>query len=181
MTSWLFTLRKRFTLSESSRWDGYRRFSGFCDIAELVTLDGMMCPDIVRPLRDADWQHNVHEDFRTTLFYNAEYLINRQPIDSSSNQLLAVYECPDGSEVIPEGFTVCGYDIMDSEFGNSTLTNCGPIPATFAPQDVNRYGLVSDLSDALIIRDAMHKLQPDDPHLGDCKVWLVARRILRSL
>ena len=162
------------------RWNGYRSFSGFDDIAELVTLDSMMCPDVVTELRDEDWQHNVHEDFRTELFRDAGYLLQRQSLDPSLHQLIAACECPDGSEAIPDGFTFCGYDIMDSYFGNSTLTNCGPIPEAFTPRDVNRYGLVERLHAALTIRDTMRRLQPDDPHLGGCDVWLLAQRLPSS-
>ncbi|GAA5504606.1 hypothetical protein [Novipirellula caenicola] len=177
MTGWLYTLRERFTPDLTDRWDRYRHFSGFHDIAELVTLDSMMCPDVITELRDDDWQYNVHEDFRTELFRDGDYLLNRQPLDPLLHQLIAAHEHPDGSESIPAGFTFCGYDIMDSYFGNSTLTNCGPIPEAFTAEDVNRYGLVQDLAAALRIRDAMRKQEPDDPHLGQCEVWLVAQRI----
>lgn len=177
MTHWLFTVRERLTPDMTDRWNVYRNFSGFHDIAELVTLDSMMCPDVITDLCDDDWQHNVHEDFRTGLFRDADYLLGRQPLDPSMHQLIAAYEHPDGSESTPAGFSSCGYDIMDSYFGNSTLTNCGPIPDAFTPRDVNRYGLISELPAALKIRDTMRKLQPDDPHLGECDVWLVAQRI----
>lgn len=180
MTSWLFTLRERLTSTATDRWNGYRQSSSFHDIDELVTLDSMMCPNLITQLRDEDWKHNVQEDFRTELFRDADYLLNRQPLDPRLHQLIAACENPDGSESVPVGFMFCGYDIMDSYLGNSTLTNCGPIPEAFSPDDVNRYGLVSDLGAALQIRDAMRKLQPDDPHLGKCDVWLLGQRILEG-
>lgn len=58
MARWLFTLRERLTPAMTVRWNGYRHFSGFHDIEELVTLDSMMCPDIITELRD-DWKYNV--------------------------------------------------------------------------------------------------------------------------
>tara|TARA_R110002073_G_scaffold7747_15_gene43735 strand:- start:4775 stop:5074 length:300 start_codon:yes stop_codon:yes gene_type:complete len=33
------------------------------------------------------------------------------------------------------------------------------------------------LCSALRIRDAMRKLEPGDPHVGECDVWLAAQRI----
>ncbi len=177
MTRWLFTVRERLTPDMTVRWDSYCNFSGFHNIAELVTLDSIMCPDVIGELRDNDWQHNVHENCRTELFRDPDYLLTRQQLDPRLHQLLAVHEHPDGAESIPGGFTFCGYDIMDFYFGNSTLTNCGPIPEAFTPREVNRYGLISNLQDALKIRDTMRKLQPDDPHLGKCDVWVVAQRI----
>lgn len=177
MSEWLHTLRERFTADQPQRLDGYRTFSGFHHITELVTLDSIMCPDLIDELNTEDWEHNVHEDFRTELFRDAEYLLARQPLDGSKHQLIAALECPSTEFAIPSGFKICGFDIMDSYFGNSTLTNCGQIPEAFKPTEVNKFGLIDDRDRAFTIRDTMRKLQPDDPHLGDCEVWLLARFI----
>jgi len=176
MSEWLYTIRERFTSNPIQRFDDYRGFSGFHHIRELVTLDSMMCPDVVDELRTEDWDYNVQEDFRTELFYDADYLLARQPLDASKHQLIAVLECPPAHCDVPHGFTICGHDIMDSYFGNSTLTNCGPIPQAFKPTDVNDFGLIDDRDQAIAIRDKMKVLQPDDDHLGACEVWLLARR-----
>jgi len=177
MPEWLYTIRERLTSTPKQRFDSYRAFSGFSHITELVTLDSMMCPDLVDELRNEDWEHNVQKDFRTELFRDADYLLSRQPLDASKHQLFAALECPPAEVVVPRGFTICGHDIMDSYFGNSTLTNCGPIPEAFKPTEVNELGLIDDRDRAFAIRDTMRKLQPDDPHLGACEVWLLARRL----
>jgi hypothetical protein len=103
--------------------------------------------------------------------------MGRQPFDRSRHQLLAVLELPNGSEGVPPGFTRCGFDIMDSYFGNSTLTNCGPIPEAFDASNVNEFGLLSHCETAIAVRDRMRRLQPDDPHLGNCQVWGIARML----
>lgn len=175
MPKWLYTIRERRTSTPNPRFDSFRVFSGFSHITELVTLDSMMCPDLVDELRTEDWEYNVHEEFRTELFRNAEYLLSRQPLDASKHQLIAALECPPAQFVVPHGFSICGHDIMDSYFGNSTLTNCGPIPEAFMPTEVNDVGLIDDRDRAFAIRDTMRQLQPDDPHLGGCEVWLLAR------
>ena len=177
MPDWLFTLRERFTSEMKERFDGYRSFSGFGHITELVTLDSVMCPDVITELRTEDWDHNVHEDFRTELFRDADYLLTRQKLDASMHQLIAALESPSATDAVPFGFTLCGHDIMDSHFGISTLTNCGPIPQAFIPSDVNDFGLIDDREKAFAIRDTMRRLQPDDAHLGACDVWLLARRL----
>jgi len=177
MNDWLYTLRERFTPESAERWDGYLVFSGFKHIAELVTLDSIMCPEVITDLLDEDWNHNVHEDFRLQLFRDPKYLMGRQSLDRSRHQLLAVFELPNGSEGVPPGFTRCGFDIMDSYFGNSTLTNCGPIPEAFDPSNVNEFGLLSDCEMAIAVRDRMRRLQPDDPHFGNCQVWGIARML----
>ncbi|WP_010586846.1 hypothetical protein [Schlesneria paludicola] len=172
---WLYTLRERFRPEVAPGWKDYLAFSGFRDIVEMVTLDLGVCPQVITNLRDEDWTYNVHADFRIMFFRDAEYLMTRQPIDSSRHQILAILESPNGSEVIPSGFKHCGYDIMDSYLGNSTLTNCGQIPEAFDPSIVTEFGLISDYATAIDVRDKMRQLEPDDPHLGACEVWAIAR------
>jgi hypothetical protein len=178
MSEWLYTIRERCTPETLEGWKGYLAFSGFKHITELVTLDSIRCLAIIIDLVDEDWNHNVHEDGRITFFRDAEYLLNRQPLDPLRHQLLAIVECPDGTECVPVGFTPCGFDIMDSYFGNSTLTNCGRIPEAFAPSAVNTFGLLSDLETAIEVRDKMRRQRPVDPHLRDCGVWQIARRLI---
>jgi hypothetical protein len=161
-------------------WDSYVAFSAFDHIAELVTLDYMLCCSIVEEVLDDDWNLNVQADIRLGLFRDPEYPLTRHPIDRERRQLIAALENPGPTDAVPNGFMFCGYDVMDSEVGISTLTNCGPIPEAFKPPDVNCFGLVDKVCDARRIRDRMRELQPEDSHLGDCEVWAIARRILDS-
>lgn len=177
MPEWLYTLRDRLTAAESPRFDDYCLFSGFTHITEVVTLDSMLCCDLIGELRAEDWQHNVHEDHRGHFLRSATYLLNRQPLDRTKHQVIAARERPTVSEELPVGFTLCGYDIMDSGVENSALTNCGPIPEAFSPSEVNELGLLNDRERVCAIRDAMRSLEPNDPHLGRCEVWLLARRL----
>ncbi len=178
MSEWLYTIRQRCTPETLEGWEGYIAFSGFTHITELATLDSMMCADIITDLVDEDWSHNVQEDYRITLFRDAEYMLNRQPLDPLRHQLFAILECPDGTESVPIGFTPCGFDLMDSHLGNSTLTNCGPVPEAFDPSTVNTFGLLPDLVTAMKVRDRMRRQRPGESHFGDCEVWLLARRLL---
>jgi len=86
MPEWLYTLRERLTANPQKRFDDYRAFSGFHHITELVTLDSMMCPDLIDELRTEDWEHNVLADFRTELFRDADYLIPESSTDDSAYQ-----------------------------------------------------------------------------------------------
>ncbi|QDT56419.1 hypothetical protein Pan44_44730 [Caulifigura coniformis] len=163
--------------SAGEHWQGVHAFAGFLNVDEVVTLDSILCPDVVSDLSDEDWNHNVHKDFRIFLFRDPAYLTARQPLDPTCHQLLAVLERPQISDNVPRGFARCGFDIVDSCVGNSTLTNCGPIPEMFDPSIVNELGLIADLPTALEVRDRMRKLSPNDDHLGACEVWLIARRL----
>ncbi len=179
MGEWLYTVRERFTPSTSPQWRGYAAFSGFEHVKELVTLDSILCPEVVKELVDEDWNHNVLQDFRIFLFRDLEYLMARQRLDPMRHQILAILERPLITDEAPPGFHHCGFDVVDSHVEISTLTNCGPIPEAFDPSIVsivNELGLICDLATAFEIRDRMRRLQPDDPHLGACEVWSIARR-----
>ena len=140
-------------------------------------MDPILCPDLTVELNDRDWEHNLHEDFRITWFRNLNYLMNRQPLDVNNHQILALLANPLRRESLPHGFTCCGFDIVDECSGNSTLTNCGPMPDIFHPADVNHYGLLDDLDAANSICVKMRTLMPEDPHLNNCGVWQVGRRL----
>src|SRR5688572_27814880 len=58
MPEWLYTRRERFTPESTPGWDAYLSFSTFKHITELVTLDSMLCPNMIEELRDEDWDHN---------------------------------------------------------------------------------------------------------------------------
>jgi len=175
MREFFFTLRRRFTRQTTEEWQGYITFSGFRHITEMVTLDCVLCPDLITDLMTEDWNHNVDQAFRTTLFRDADYLWTRQPFDPSRDQFLAIMEHPQGNEIPPAKFIQIGFDIMDSSFHHSTLTNCGPMPELFDPSNVNEYGLLPSIDLANEIRDRMRRNNPDDHHLGQCEVWSICR------
>lgn len=178
LREWYYTLRQRFTPETAGDWKQYIKFSGFQHITEVVTLDGTLCPDLVVSLIDEDWNHNVHEAYRTTLFRDSEYLKIRQTLDPVQHQILSIIECPRGDEPVPAGFVMCGFDIMDSDFHYSTLTNCRPMADDFDPSSVNEFGLISSIDLANDLRDRMRSSMPDDHHCGQCEVWSIARAAL---
>lgn len=178
MSNWMFTIRERMTANR----EGFRRFQKFAGFAnsEIVTLDSMLCSEVITELRDEDWEHNIHEDSLFCFFRDPKYLMQRQPLDTSKHQIVALFQPADSLATCPADFELCGHDIMDSHFGNSTLTNCGPIPEAFTSTDTNEFGLIDEYDKAVQVRDKMRALQPNDPHLGKCEVWLIARMLLNN-
>ncbi len=92
MTNWFFTVRQRFIPSQIEDWQSYIQFSGFTHITEVVTLDSILCPDLIDDLIDEDWFHNVQADFRVTWFTNLAYLRQRIHWRPGQDQLLAILE-----------------------------------------------------------------------------------------
>ena len=177
MNDWIYTARKRFAPGLSAGWDGYIEFSEFRHIEELISIDSLLCPDLITEIKNDDWAHNIHQDFRLTYFRDLDYLLKRTSSCQCEYQILALLENPTESAPHPSGFIAAGFDIVDDCSGNSALTNCGPMPEIFSPADVNCYGLVAQLDYARVICAKMRSAFPDDPHLGDCGIWQVARRL----
>jgi hypothetical protein len=131
---------------------------------------------MVGEIREEDWAYNVHENFKTSFFHEPDYLFGRDGFDKTSQHVLGIIQAPQRAEPAAHNFKLCGFDIMDSRVGNSTLTNCGRIPEAFSPTDVNQYGLVPNIEDAYAIRDRMRAHRPDDDHLGKCEVWQISKQ-----
>ena len=136
MTDWLYTARERFTPANTDSWGEYVAWIGFVHIEELVTLDHMLCPEIIDELTDADWPHSVQADFRTTWFHDLDYLRQRCPWQIGRDQIIAMIEQPIAENPPPSGFTACGFDILDGYDSISVLTNCGRFPGIIDPGSI---------------------------------------------
>lgn len=180
MHDWLFTARQCFTPSQKD-WHSYIRFSGFTHITEVITLDSILCPNLIDTLIDEDWSHNVQADYRITWFTNLSYLRKRVNWRPGKDQLLAILEHPTHIYDVPPAFEFCGFDILDGDDGNSVLTNCGRFPGIFSPSDVNTFGLLSDLDHANTIATQIRADFPDEPHCHNCRVWQIARDVKLSI
>lgn len=177
MPHWLFTARQRFLPSQVQGWQSYIQFSGFIHITEVVTLDNILCPDLIEDITDEDWSHNVQADYRLTWFTNLTYLRQRIDWRLGQDQLLAMVEQPTCVYDVPLNFEFCGFDILDDHDGNSVLTNCGRFPDIFRPSDVNALALLSDLEQANTVAAKIRMQFPNEPHCRNCQVWQIARNI----
>ena len=61
-------------------WTNYIAWSGLRGIREVVSIDGMLCPAMIRDLSPEDWQHNVQEEL-------PEYTSSGTSIISSGEQV----------------------------------------------------------------------------------------------
>ena len=177
MTNWYFTARQRFISSQTQDWQSYIQFSGFTHIIEVVTLDSILCPDLIDDLTDEDWSHNLQADYRVTWFTDLAYLRQRIHWRPDQDQLLAILESPTHIHEVPSKFEFCGFDIVDEHDGNSVLTNCGQFPDIFSPSVVNSLGLLPNLEQANTIAAQIRAAFPDDPHCRNCRVWQIAREL----
>lgn len=170
----VFVACQKFDPSCGDSWSSYIEWLGFYQIQEIVSTDVMLCPSLIDTLIDEDWNFNIHADNCLHFFHDYEYLKHRIGYDSSRHKILALTERPTHVSAPIDGFTFCGYDILDSDNSISVLVNCGAFPSIYTPNDLNQLVLVDDLSRVRKIAEAIRDNYPDDHHCCDCRVFGIA-------
>lgn len=171
----MFTACQKFNPQCGDSWSGYIEWSGFSHIDELVSTDSILCPSLIENLVDEDWNFNIPEDNLAYFFRDYEYLKQRISYDPARHNLLAITIRPTQTPDSIDGFEFCGYDILDSDDSISVLTNCGQFPSIYSADDLNRFGLVTDLDRVMKISETIRATNADDHHCCDCRVWGIAR------
>jgi hypothetical protein len=173
----LFIATERFDQSDESRWRSYVDWAKIPQLVEVVSLDGVLCPRIVKRLEDEDWNHIVCEDFRLDYFYHLNYLIRRIAGAPHTN-ILGLYRNPDAHIDIPPaegGFVFMGYDLIEEATQISALTNCGGFSETFSNEELNQYGLIPAFTRAREVRKLLAERNADDPH-AQCEMYAIWRQ-----
>jgi hypothetical protein len=144
---------------------------------EVVSLDTSLCPVVIRDLSPDDWAHNVAEDFRTEFFTDLDYLMRRVGDRSGVNVLAVIFE-PDNKDLNAfqdERFQFIGFDLVERPGkGISAMVNCGGFDKAFRPEDLNRYGLISDYRFAGKVQQRLATFYPEENH-ADCALWAIWR------
>ena len=80
-----------------------------------------------------------------------------------------------GAAIFPAGFDFAGFELLDVHGDVSALTDCGGFPEVFAGDELNAFGLLSDLARADEVRRGLRTAYPDEPH-AHCDVWALWRQ-----
>jgi len=118
----------------------------------------------------------VHQDFKTHLFYDADYVLGR--VAGKTASVLALIEEPSAADIASvrdPRFAFCGFDLVDEQGGISALTNCGGFDRAFSPTELSECGLFLDHSRALVVRQLLRTEYPDEPH-ARCRIWAIWKR-----
>ena len=172
----LFTATERFDPSDGERWDNYVRWANIPKLVEVVSLDGILCPRIRPEIVDEDWQHNVHEDYRLSYFYDLDYVIHRSASAVRKN-ILGLFRNPETHIAEAPGsssFAFVGYDLIEEATQISALTNCGGFPETFSNEELNQHGLIAGFSRADEIRRLLRIHNPAEQH-ANCEMYAMWR------
>ena len=149
-------------------WDSYIEWSKLTHLVEVVSLDGMLNATLVEPDYDKadDWNF-IHTAgrYQTGLYTTLDYVLQRARPKDKYNVLAVIINPGQQCQGIQlDDFQFMGYDLLDEEFGNSALTNCGGFEETFLPIDLTTYGLIEDYLKAYDIRNRLAINNPQHPH-----------------
>jgi hypothetical protein len=176
ITAPLYIATEQFGPADSERWRKYIEWAKIPALDEVVTLDKLLCPRLVRELAAEDWDHIVNEDFRLDYFYHLDYLLTRIAHIARRN-VLGLYRNP-GRHITepPESrdFVFIGYDLIEEETQISALTNCGGFPKAYSNEELNRCGLISDFSRAEEVRRLLPTEYPEEAH-ANCELYAIWR------
>lgn len=170
---------ERFGPDSGDTWLNYVACFGVPHLKEVISLDGLLCPNLVKDLTDDDWQQNLVDDGLIFYFHHLDYFLSRFNVPANY-QIVAIVKNPNGSETLDDPrFEFIGYDLIEADMGGgiSTLTNCGGWDKAFADSDLSEYGLVVSFERATRIKQLLIQYYPDDPHaLCDlCAVWRMVK------
>ena len=158
-------------------WQKYIDWSGLTHLREVISLDGILCPSVIQELTDEDWQFNVHEDYKTHLFRDLDYLLRKVAGNEQIN-VLAVMQEPTTKALrsfTDPGFVFRGFDLTDGSI--SALVNCGGFDQAFKNKELSEYGLLTDHAKALNVQQLLRSEYPDEPH-AECDVWAIWQKMV---
>jgi hypothetical protein len=172
----LFIATEPFDPLVGDGWISFVQWSGLSQLTELVSLDSMMCPSVLRETKPDYWPHIVNESYMLHFFTNLPFLLNEISAVARKN-LLCVFRNPSEEPKAPSeiaAFELLGYDVLDTQACASALSNCGGFPDVFSNEELTRQGLISSRVRALEIRTNLRKNHPEEHH-ADCDVWAIFR------
>lgn len=159
-------------------WDNYVAWSKLTHLKELVSLDRILNENLVEVEYDKkDDLNNIVSDgqIQTGFFTTPEYVLKKSKQKKHFNLLSVVVkphqEC---KNIAVEGFEFAGYDLLDRDYSNSALTNCGAFDEIILPSDLNELGLISCHEKATKINKQLLESNPGE-HYADTNIIAVWR------
>ncbi|HEY9752363.1 MAG TPA: hypothetical protein V6C46_05400 [Coleofasciculaceae cyanobacterium] len=170
---WFIAL-ERFDQADGDRWTKYIEWSKLPQLKELISLDEMLCPRIIKELTNEDWNYNVQADCLIDFFTDADYLVKRVAAVQHT-QILGVSKNPTEEILLNDPrFTEYGFDLIEENRSTSALTNCGGFPDSFSNDELTEVGLLPSFTRAQDVREKLRRNNPNEPH-AFCDVWKIWR------
>lgn len=176
MTTPLFIATERFDPADGEKWQKYCKWAKIPALAEVVSLDTLLCGHIIKEFQEEDWQHIVCEDFRLDYFLHLDYL-KRRIQDIPRRNILGLYRNPEAHITVApasDDFCFVGYDLIEEATQISALTNCGGFPDVFQNKELNKFGLIYGFDRARDVRRLLAERHSEEPH-AQCELYSLWR------
>lgn len=172
MKPWFIAV-ERFGPQDGHAWREYLSWSKLNQLDQLVSLDSLLCPPVLKKVEDHFWPHIVNEDLYLDYFTDLEFL--RDQLNGQTNyRILCVVRNPRHTSKLPielNMFEFVGLDLVEAGSGVSALSNCGGWPE-LDNAELTNFGLISELQRAQELQKVLLKEHPEEPH-ADCDVWAI--------
>lgn len=167
--SYTFLFAARRVLNQESEY--WRKFTDphrLKNAKEIIGLDRILNEDLVKADRESDeyWKQTyISEATETGLYKSPEYVLSKMVPREKFNFLAVVVEpSEDCRKIVLDEYDFLGYELLDTSFEISVLTNCGGFDESFLKEDLNPYGLIDDHEKAYTIAKSILENNPDEYH-----------------
>ena len=169
--------RSVFNLSHGlESWEKYKQWILLPQLVDLISLDYNLNEDLIALksycIQDCEVKDN---GTYTGLYASLEFVIDEMKNDILYNLLIVVknpqFEC---NSINVSDFEFIGYDILDSNYHYSILTNCGGFCEIYSPTDINKFGLIDDYDKAVEI-NKLFNIKIISDHNEDSNLFAIWR------
>ena len=118
--------------------------------------------------------------FDCGLFELQEVKSPNDPVPSGAEQILEVITRPGKTKeasLEQQGFTFCGYDLVEEFSGISAITDCGGSFRSIRYEGLTEFGLIPTYKEAVMTQLAIAEEDPYDSH-ADCEILEIWRKLI---
>ncbi|MCI5161933.1 MAG: hypothetical protein D3917_07895 [Candidatus Electrothrix sp. AX5] len=159
----LYTIVQSFSPDDGEKWTDYCQWRGI-EFERFDSIDGIMRPNLMGSPDQEDWPYIVHEDYM--LHFMTDLRHGYRKLDQKEKGVLIGVKLKDHE---PEHPDFLGYDIEDTFFGVSLLTNWGS-HVTVVNESLSLNGLVLDIDTVKRVHQYLKSNYSDDDHVRDTRI-----------
>ena len=159
----------KFGPESGDAWASYLSWRGL-ELSRFDSVDGILRGDLFTPESEVDWNNCLAEKDLPVLIKNLEYAKSIKAKHAGS-ELVGV-EINIEKDYL-EKRNLLGYEVIDSDWVVSMLTNWGTDEEGLFSQYIESNGLIASAQTALKVKDSLRRFFPEDAHACECSVWAV--------
>ena len=168
-----FTTLFRFDRVKEEQWASYIEFSKLKQLDEVLSLDCVLCPTVIKEYEPDDWTRLAMDGALFGCFADEAWARRRAP-PADATQLVCIEREPAAVFESLGAFVFEGLDLIEGATRISALTNCGGFPLAFEPEELNSLGLLTTLQRAKEVQAKLLEKYPSEEH-ADTIIYAIYR------